>query len=209
MGWREAGDDVVSISRGDPRAKAPVLTSSELTTLGALARRAEKHYGVPQDLEFAIEGGEIYLTQSRPITTLQTASATPTSTASAESQAARARIGSESGPCRQGPFGCSTRPRRESLMKTGEILVTRMTSPDWVPIMRRAAAIVTDAGGMTSHAAIVARELGLPCIVGAHDATRVLTTGTRRHGGWQRRNGRGGRGADRARERRGASHRSS
>ena len=62
-------------------------------------------------------------------------------------------------------------------MKTGEILVTRMTSPDWVPIMRRAAAIVTDSGGMTSHAAIVARELGLPCIVGAHDATRVLTTG--------------------------------
>jgi pyruvate,water dikinase len=59
----------------------------------------------------------------------------------------------------------------------GEILVTRMTSPDWVPIMRRAAAIVTDAGGMTSHAAIVARELGLPCIVGAHEATRVLSTG--------------------------------
>ena len=62
-------------------------------------------------------------------------------------------------------------------MRAGEVLVTRMTSPDWVPIMRRAAAIVTDAGGMTSHAAIVARELGLPCIVGAHDATRVLTPG--------------------------------
>ena len=63
-------------------------------------------------------------------------------------------------------------------MHIGEILVTRMTSPDCVPIMRRAGAIVTDAGGMTSHAAIVARELGLPCIVGAHDATRVLVTGT-------------------------------
>ena len=62
-------------------------------------------------------------------------------------------------------------------MQNGEILVTRMTSPDWVPIMRRAAAIVTDAGGMTSHAAIVARELGLPCIVGAHDATRALANG--------------------------------
>jgi pyruvate, water dikinase len=66
----------------------------------------------------------------------------------------------------------------ESLMKSGEILVTRMTSQDWEPIKRRAASIVTDAGGMTSHAAIVARELGLPCIVGAHDATRVLVTGT-------------------------------
>jgi pyruvate,water dikinase len=62
-------------------------------------------------------------------------------------------------------------------MEKGDVLVTRMTSPDWVPIMRRAAAIVTDAGGMTSHAAIVARELGVPCVVGTHDATRVLTTG--------------------------------
>jgi pyruvate,water dikinase len=69
-------------------------------------------------------------------------------------------------------------PSEESAMQAGEVLVTRMTSPDWVPIMRRAAAIVTDAGGMTSHAAIVARELGLPCIVGAHDATRALVTGT-------------------------------
>ena len=68
-------------------------------------------------------------------------------------------------------------PDEGAAMQPGEILVTHMTSPDWVPIMRRAAAIVTDAGGMTSHAAIVARELGLPCIVGAHDATRVLSTG--------------------------------
>lgn len=63
-------------------------------------------------------------------------------------------------------------------MQSGEILVTHMTTPDWVPIMRRAKAIVTETGGMTSHAAIVARELGLPCIVGAHDATRILATGT-------------------------------
>src|SRR4029078_7942645 len=68
-------------------------------------------------------------------------------------------------------------PAQGASMQSGEVLVTRMTSPDWVPIMRRAAAIVTDAGGMTSHAAIVARELGLPCIVGAHDATRALSTG--------------------------------
>src|SRR4029078_13155505 len=68
-------------------------------------------------------------------------------------------------------------PEEDAAMQTGEILVTRMTSPDWVPIMRRAAAIGSDAGGMTSHAAIVARELGLPCIVGAHDATRALSTG--------------------------------
>jgi pyruvate,water dikinase len=59
----------------------------------------------------------------------------------------------------------------------GEVLVTTLTTPDWVPIMRRAAAIVTETGGMTSHAAIVSRELGLPCVVGARDATHVLRTG--------------------------------
>jgi pyruvate,water dikinase len=64
-------------------------------------------------------------------------------------------------------------------LQTGEVLVTAATSPDWVPIMRRAVAIVTDAGGMTSHAAIVSRELGIPCIVGTRDATRVLRSGTR------------------------------
>ena len=160
---------------GDPRAKAPVLTSNELTTLGTLARRAEQHYGVPQDLEFAIEGGEIFLTQSRPITTLEAARTTASSTSS-ESKPLVHGLGASPGRV-SGIVRLLDSPESESQMKAGEILVTRMTSPDWVPIMRRAAAIVTDSGGMTSHAAIVARELGLPCIVGAHDATRVLTTG--------------------------------
>ncbi|HEY9227015.1 MAG TPA: putative PEP-binding protein, partial [Gemmatimonadaceae bacterium] len=69
-------------------------------------------------------------------------------------------------------------PTNGAALQNGEVLVTHMTSPDWVPIMRRAAAIVTETGGMTSHAAIVARELSLPCVVGAHDATRSLVTGT-------------------------------
>ena len=161
---------------GDPRAKAPVLTASELETLGMLARRAEEHYGVPQDLEFAIEGAEIYLTQSRPITTLSPA---PTKTAGGGLATKPLVHGLGASPGRAtGLVRVLDSPADESSMRTGEILVTRMTSPDWVPIMRRAKAIVTDAGGMTSHAAIVARELGLPCIVGAHDATRVLVTGT-------------------------------
>src|SRR5690606_17948952 len=62
-------------------------------------------------------------------------------------------------------------------LQPGEILVAPMTSPDWVPIMRRAAAVVTDSGGMTSHAAIVSRELGIPCIVGTRNATSKLTDG--------------------------------
>jgi len=158
----------------DPRANAPVLTASELNELGTLARRAEEHYGAPQDLEFAIQGDAIYLTQTRPITTLHEAaqSAKPGKTSRVLVHGLGASPGHASGVVR-----VLASPEEDAAMQTGEILVTRMTSPDWVPIMRRAAAIVTDAGGMTSHAAIVARELGLPCIVGAHDATRVLSTG--------------------------------
>ncbi|HSQ30006.1 MAG TPA: phosphoenolpyruvate synthase [Gemmatimonadaceae bacterium] len=157
---------------GDPRANAPVLTASELQTLGALARRAEEHYGKPQDLEFAIEGSEIYLTQSRPITTLEPA-ARPTPQAAAPLVHG---LGASPGVA-AGTVRVLESPADEASMERGDVLVTRMTSPDWVPIMRRAAAIVTDSGGMTSHAAIVARELGVPCIVGTRDATRVLTTG--------------------------------
>ena len=161
---------------GDPRATAPVLTASELKALGTLARRAEEHYGVPQDLEFAIEGGEIYLTQSRPITTLHPA-VIGEARGEATTQPLVHGLGASPGRA-SGVVRVLNATHEQSSMQTGEILVTRMTSPDWVPIMRRAAAIVTDSGGMTSHAAIVARELGLPCIVGAHDATRVLATGT-------------------------------
>src|ERR1035437_4450758 len=144
---------------GDPRAKAPVLTASEVQTLGTLARRAEEHYGVPQDLEFAIEGADVYLTQSRPITTL---TARPAIAASGPSAKPLVHgLGASPGRA-TGAVRVLDSPTDEASMKTGDILVTRMTSPDWVPIMRRAAAIVTDAGGMTSHAAIVARELGLP-----------------------------------------------
>ena len=158
----------------DPRASAPVLTPRELEALGTLARRAEQHYGKPQDLEFAIEGGAIYLTQTRPITTLHddAHAATPDKTGRVLARGLGASPGRASGVVR-----VLASPDDDAIMQPGEVLVTRMTSPDWVPIMRRAVAIVTDAGGMTSHAAIVARELGLPCIVGAHDATRVLATG--------------------------------
>lgn len=165
---------------GDPRAKTPVLTATELATLANLARLAEEHYEKPQDLEFAIEGQNIFLTQSRPITTLQAPAVAATGAAGGTTIAAKPLVhGLGASPGRAtGVVRVLESPSDESFMKSGEILVTRMTSPDWVPIMRRAAAIVTDAGGMTSHAAIVARELGLPCIVGARDATRVLSSGT-------------------------------
>jgi pyruvate,water dikinase len=177
LAWDAGKQSTIRVDlAGDRRATAAVLTATELKALAKLARLAEGHYGVPQDLEFAIEGKDVYLTQSRPITTLQsTTSALPTSPTTAAKPIVRG-LGASPGRV-TGTVRVLESPRDEASMKSGEILVTHMTSPDWVPIMRRAAAIVTDAGGMTSHAAIVARELGLPCIVGARDATRVLATG--------------------------------
>jgi pyruvate,water dikinase len=176
--WDSASQSTIRIDLAkDPRSGAPVLTAVELNALGELARRAEAHYGVPQDLEFAIEGDTIYLTQTRPITTLQSAERPSVAFADPAAKPAVHGLGASPGIA-SGAVRVLQSPSEEAAMQAGEVLVTRMTSPDWVPIMRRAAAIVTDAGGMTSHAAIVARELGLPCIVGAHDATRVLATGT-------------------------------
>lgn len=161
---------------GDPRASARVLDDSELRALGELARKSEEHYGVPQDLEFAIEGTSIFLTQTRPITTLRPA---PVDTGGGETKAPPALRGLGASPgTATGVARVLMDARDAGALRDGDVLVAPMTAPDWVPLMRRASAIVTDQGGMTSHAAIVARELGIPCVVGTHEATRVLATGT-------------------------------
>ncbi|HEX6135510.1 MAG TPA: phosphoenolpyruvate synthase [Longimicrobiales bacterium] len=163
------------IELDDDAAGAPVLTSEEIASLGRLAARLESHYGVAQDAEWAIEAGSTYLVQTRPVTTA------PAPPGDAEVEPGRilarglaASPGTASGVVRNLASASAAHE-----LQAGEILVTAATSPDWVPIMRRAAAIVTDAGGMTSHAAIVSRELGIPCIVGTKDGTRVLRSGQR------------------------------
>jgi pyruvate,water dikinase len=169
----------LNLSR-DPRGTARVLDEDELHTLAELAKRAEDHYGVPQDLEFAIDGASIFLTQTRPITTLGSTAATAAKEIAASDGRAHPLLrGLGASPGRaSGNARVLTAVTDSATLRDGEVLVARMTSPDWVPLMRRAAAIVTDAGGMTSHAAIVSRELGIPCVVGTREATRVLTTGT-------------------------------
>src|SRR6185437_3217455 len=164
----------------DPRMSAPVLSDAEIAELVSLARKSETHYGAPQDMEFAIANSRIFLTQTRPITTL-TPAATP-SVAAAPAAAATGPapmlhgLGASPG-MGTGPVRILQAVGESAALRPGEILVTKMTSPDWVPLMRRAAAIVTDEGGMTSHAAIVSRELGIPCVVGTREATRILHDG--------------------------------
>src|SRR5688572_4436559 len=175
----------------DPRGKGAVLTESDLAALVRLALVSEQHYGAPQDMEFAIAGGEIFITQTRPITTLPKPAATAATSAAgppaAESPSAAATPPMPPVPLVRGlgasPGVATGRVRvlastaDSGQLQAGEVLVATMTSPDWVPVMRRAAAIVTDAGGMTSHAAIVSRELGIPCVVGTRSATRTLKDG--------------------------------
>lgn len=149
------------------RSERRVLSDTEAEALAAVGLRVEQHYGAPQDIEWAEEGGRFFLVQTRPITTLES-----TAPAAVLATGLGAAPGVASGPVRLlGTLADAAR------LRDGEILVAAMTSPDWVPTMRRSAGVVTDGGGMTCHAAIVSRELGIPCIVGARTATRTLRDG--------------------------------
>jgi pyruvate,water dikinase len=158
----------------DDRATAPTLTDSELHRVAELGKRVEAHYGVPQDIEFAVAGDALFLTQTRPVTTLRPA---PVAPAPVVGETLVRGLGASPGVA-SGRVRVLATPADGGKLLAGEILVAAMTSPDWVPVMRRAAAIITDAGGMTSHASIVSRELGIPCIVGTRTATHVLEDGS-------------------------------
>lgn len=165
----ESGEEMRRPVDAERRA-ARVLDDSEARRLAKLGEQIEAHYGRPQDIEWAIAEGRIYFVQSRPITTLHDES---DRTAGA---VLLTGLGAAPGR-RSGRVRIVMQPDRGELLQKGEILVAPMTSPDWMPVLRRAAALVTDGGGMTCHAAIVSRELGIPCIVGTRDATRLLRDG--------------------------------
>lgn len=160
----------VRVELNEEQGQRRVLTDPELVALARLALQVEAHYGAPQDLEWAEEGGQWYLVQTRPITTLGVAPA-PSSGALLLSG-----LGASTGTA-SGPVRVLLSPTQGALLEDGEVLVAPMTAPDWVPTIRRAAGLITDGGGMTCHAAIVARELGIPCVVGTRTATRVLHDG--------------------------------
>jgi pyruvate, water dikinase len=161
----------------DSESDRRTLAQAEIIAIAELGLRAERHYGAPQDLEWARAAGGTYLVQSRPITTLsaQTTSEPRPAASTAPTlllSGLAASVGRASGRVR-----ILTSPDQQSEFLDGEVLVAEMTSPDWVPAMRRAAGLITDGGGVTCHAAIVSRELQLPCVVGTGNATTSLTTG--------------------------------
>ncbi len=155
-------------------ARARVLDDAQVLALAELGLKLEAHYGAPQDAEWAMAAGATYLVQSRPITTLAERPAAPAD--KAERRLLVSGLAASAGAA-SGSVRVLHSPAEADALLPGEVLVAPMTSPDWVPAMRRAAALVTDGGGMTCHAAIVSRELGVPCVVGARNATTVLRDG--------------------------------
>jgi len=156
--------------------QAQSLKSSELLELWSLARKLEAHYNHPQDFEWAVEDdGTLYLLQTRPVTVLGGKPGADEGTS--ETEAELKGLGASPG-IGVGKARLVLNPNELAKIQKGEILVTKMTTPDYVPAMMKAAGIVTDEGGMTSHAAIVSRELGVPCVVGTGRATKALTRDT-------------------------------
>ncbi len=159
---------------GDESTK-PVLSDDEVLQVAKLGIRDEEHYGTPQDTEWAFdEEGLAWMLQSRPVT----ASGGDKSEELAEHEGEAIVRGLGAAPgIGHGEVKIISDLAKGNDLKEGDVLVTHMTAPDWVPLMRRSAAIITDSGGMTCHAAIVSRELGIPCVVGAADATSKLRDG--------------------------------
>lgn len=177
---------------GDPSAtSAPVLSHAEVAALNELGRSIEDHFGTPQDVEWTIgSDGSIWIVQSRPITgrpvpgsaTTGAGGTIPTSGSSGaaptrdDPDAVLTGTGASAGTAR-GPARVLRSPGDAPDLRDGEVLVAPTTSPEWMPALMRAAAVVTDTGGMASHAAIVARERRIPCVVGVAGATERLVDG--------------------------------
>jgi pyruvate,water dikinase len=157
------------------------LTDADVEQLARYALVIEQHYGRPMDIEWGKDGtdGQLYILQARPETVKSQAGAAAEqryklkgqSTVLAEGRAIGQKIGT-------GPVRLVHNVNEMDKVQPGDILVTDMTDPNWEPVMKRAAAIVTNRGGRTCHAAIIARELGIPAVVGCGDATETLKDGT-------------------------------
>ena len=171
------GSDGANIWRSVPDflVDAPKLTDDQIVELSEMARRVEAHYGVAQDMEWAIDDdGKLWLTQARPLT-VDLRDYMLDLPLDEEEPAELILTGRSTGPgVAEGNVVILSGPDECDLVLKGDILVADMTTPDYVTAMKRASAIVTEDGGATCHAAIVARELGLPCIVGAKGALEIL-----------------------------------
>lgn len=170
---RDSSGETKIVPLRDEKSKYQVLKDYEITHLAEMALKLEDHYKKPQDIEFAIEGQDIFIVQTRPITTLEKRS---DETKDLHGEVILTGMAASPGIA----FGKVKIVREMSdldKIATGDILVTKMTNPDMVVSMQKSAAIVTDEGGLTAHASIVSRELGIPAVVGTQEASTKLKDG--------------------------------
>lgn len=168
------GKENVRVNLGKGKADVQKLSDEKIIELAEIGMRIEEHYQKPMDIEWAMEGNTLFIVQARPITTLNNKGAGEEIVTNIKPliEGLAAAPGVVSGIVK-------VVPELEDIekVKTGDILVTKMTSPSWVPVMKKATGIITNEGGRTCHAAIVSRELGIPCVVGTSNATEILTDG--------------------------------
>jgi pyruvate,water dikinase len=170
--------NIVDTSRKERRSFA--LSSDEVLTLARWACVIENHYGKPMDVEWAKDGesGELFIVQARPETVQSQKEAASLKTYRLKGQGERLLSGLSIGQAIAAGKAQVIKSADEiEQFKDGSVLITGMTDPDWVPIMKRASGIVTDLGGRTSHAAIVSRELGIAAVVGTGEATETIKDG--------------------------------
>ncbi|MEM4147042.1 MAG: pyruvate, water dikinase, partial [Metallosphaera sp.] len=164
-------------------SEKPSISDEEALELAKLALKIEAHYGTPMDIEWAIDSDlkfpdNVFIVQARPETFWSSRKKEDVKVEEKPSERKVLVKGLAASPgIASGKARVLLDVKDAKEFQKGEILVTKMTDPDWVPVMKAASAIVTDEGGITSHAAIVSRELGIPAIVGAKEATKVLETG--------------------------------
>ncbi len=171
------------------KQEQPCISDDEILRLAEMAKRIEQHYGKAQDIEWAIDRdlafpGNLFIVQSRPETVWSQELAEAPMKSEIEKPAETLKVAVRGIAAGKRGFGVGkakvvTNPEEAAkVMQKGDILVTEMTNPDFVPFMKLAGAIVTDKGGVTCHAAIVSRELGIACVVGTENATKLMVTGT-------------------------------
>jgi pyruvate,water dikinase len=163
-----ATDKTIEVPVPKDKVEAQVLSKDQILKLAEYGKILEKHYGIPQDIEFAVENNKIYILQTRAVTTKAKVEELEIS-AEPILKGIAASPGIAIGKVK---IVKSLEDLKE--FEKGRILVAKMTSPDYVVAMSKSSAIITDEGGLTSHASIVSRELGVPCIVGTINATSTL-----------------------------------
>jgi pyruvate, water dikinase len=179
--YAKNGSDISVVNTETPKEKQEqyVLTDTEILQLAGWCFSIEEHYNKPMDIEWAKDGitGKIYILQARPETVQSSKNAVDIEyqlLSAGKLMTSGKAVGTK---VATGRARILSSPRDANKLNKGEILVTDLTSPDWDPVLKNAGAIVTNKGGRTSHASIVARELGVPAVVGCNNATEAITDG--------------------------------